>query len=130
MKIGGVLPGTLQDGGSINVSLTFGPSWTGTFTIIPVAVGRPTCKSPARHASIQSRGHAKEKTAGRLGFPGAKGAWGFATPAFIQVRRMTFVRLPACRDEWHRTSSLISERKRDALSISQCARKGDLERQR
>ncbi|MFC4312408.1 hypothetical protein ACFPN2_25215 [Steroidobacter flavus] len=40
---GGVLSGTLQDGSPINVALTFGPSWTGTFTITPVAVGKPTC---------------------------------------------------------------------------------------
>lgn len=40
---GGQLTGTLQDGSSINVALTFGPSWTGAFTINTVAVGRPTC---------------------------------------------------------------------------------------
>ncbi|HEY5807300.1 MAG TPA: hypothetical protein VIT67_05005 [Povalibacter sp.] len=39
----GQLTGTLQDGSSINVALTFGPSWTGTFAINTVPVGRPTC---------------------------------------------------------------------------------------
>lgn len=40
---GGMLTGTLQDGSSINVRLTFGPAWTGTFTLNTVAVGRPSC---------------------------------------------------------------------------------------
>lgn len=42
--VGGWLKGTLQDGSNINVPLTFGPSWTGTFTLNTVAVpSRPTC---------------------------------------------------------------------------------------
>lgn len=40
----GVLTGTLQDGSSISVPLTFGASWIGTFTLNAVpAPSRPTC---------------------------------------------------------------------------------------
>lgn len=41
---GGRLKGTLQDGSSIDVALSFGPSWSGTFNLVAVATpGRPTC---------------------------------------------------------------------------------------
>jgi hypothetical protein len=40
----GQLTGTLQDGSTINVPLSFGPSWSGTFTLHTVpAPARPTC---------------------------------------------------------------------------------------
>lgn len=40
----GRLTGTLQDGNPIDVPLSFGPTWSGSFTITPVAVPtRPTC---------------------------------------------------------------------------------------
>ncbi|MET0532714.1 MAG: hypothetical protein ABW171_00680 [Steroidobacter sp.] len=41
---GGILTGTLQDGSTINVPLSFGPTWSGTFNLITVATpSRPTC---------------------------------------------------------------------------------------
>ena len=41
---GGQLTGMLQDGSNINVPLTFGPSWSGTFTLHTVAApAKPTC---------------------------------------------------------------------------------------
>lgn len=41
---GGRLQGTLQDGSAIDVALTFGPTWTGAFTMNSVTTpSKPTC---------------------------------------------------------------------------------------